>query len=127
MIKSTTSKAGGSSQKAGTFKKGDPRINRNGRMSKKRIGFTKALKDLLVDEGEKVVRHNVGTVEKPEYKRKKKVEWLVRSVWGNAIAGEAWAVNFIADHVEGKLTQPLEIEGLSMKRMKESLQDTDES
>ena len=86
------------------FVKGDPRCNRNGQISKERLEFNRSLRELLVSEGEK---EWTGVLDNEKIKLKK-VEWLVKSVWKKAIDGEAWAVNFIADRVEGKVTQPIE-------------------
>ena len=86
----------------GSFKKGDPRCHRSGQVSKKKLQFNKALNELLVAEGERESTGKIGE----KILKMKNVEWLVKSVWKNAINGESWAVNFIADRVEGKVTQP---------------------
>ena len=92
----------------GQFKKGhDPRRHMKGTKSKGRLAFNKELRELLVEEGEQLQK---GTIGEKTFKLKK-VEWLVKSVWGKAIQGEAWAVNFIAERVEGKITQPVDHSG----------------
>ena len=92
----------------GQFKKGiDPRRHMNGSKSRTVVEFNKTLRELLVAEGEKEKRVVVDN----EDIRIKNVERLVKSVWTKAIEGESWAVNFIADRVEGKITQPIGLEG----------------
>ena len=93
------------------FVKGDPRCHRKGQITKKRLEFNKNLRDLLINEGEKTQVGSVGDKENPTFIKLKKVEWLVRSVWQNAILGESWAVNFIAERTEGKVTQPIDHSG----------------
>ena len=104
-------KAASSAKKRGTgkpFKKGhDPRRNKNGSKSKAVVAFNKTLRELLVAEGEQIQK---GTIGETTIKLKK-VEWLVKSVWKKAIDGESWAVNFIAERVEGRIIQPVGISG----------------
>jgi len=92
----------------GQFKKGvDPRRHMNGSKSKTVVEFNRNLRELLVEEGEK---EWTGVIDNEKAKLKK-VEWLIKSIWKKAIEGESWAVNFIADRVEGKITQPIGLEG----------------
>jgi len=97
----TTVKKGG---KGKPFEKGDSRINRHGQISKKRIEFNKNIRDLLITEGES---ESKGKDESGKIISLRKVEWLIKSVWQKAIKGESWAVNFIAERTEGKITQPI--------------------
>ena len=108
MNKVESRKSGDHSQKPGVFKKGhDPRRNSRGAVNKNRVQFNRTLRELIVSEGEEEWKGVDGN----EELKLKKVEWLVKSVWKKAIEGEAWAVNFIADRVEGKITQPLDVSG----------------
>ena len=85
------------------FKKGDVRINRLGQMSKNRLTFNRTLRELIVEEGEQLYAGTMGG----QTVKLKKVQWLVKSVWNAAIKGESWAVTFIAERTEGKVTQPV--------------------
>ena len=90
------------------FKKGgDPRRHMNGAKSKAAVEFNKTLRQLLVAEGERESTGQIGE----KTLRMKNVEWLVKSVWKKAIKGESWAVTFIAERIEGKVTQPVDLKG----------------
>jgi hypothetical protein len=80
---------------------GDPRNNTHGQISKGRLTFNRTLKELIVAEGESKHKDGVSQV------TLKKVEWMVKVVWNAAMKGEAWAVQFIAERTEGKVTQPV--------------------
>ena len=103
---SNTARAAGKQGGKGVpFKKDDPRIWKGGQKNKAAVAFHKQLRELIVKEGEKKAK---GKGEKGDIVNLKKVEWLVISVWQKAIAGESWAVQFIAERVEGRVVQPVE-------------------
>jgi hypothetical protein len=89
----------------GTFQKGaDPRRNLNGQLSKKTLAFNKTLRELIIAEGEHKHTDAEGKV------TLKKVEWMVKVLWNAALKGEPWAMQFVAERTEGKVTQPIEAE-----------------
>ena len=89
----------------GQFQKGDdPRRHTNGSKSKAAVAFNKSLRELLINEGEKTKTGKDTSGNKVSLKN---VEWLSISVWQKAIKGESWAVQFIAERTEGKVTQPV--------------------
>ena len=94
---------------SGQFRKGnDPRRNIKGQRNSGAVAFSKTLRSLLVSEGEKLKK---GTDDEGKHVTIKKVVWLSKIVWQKALIGEPWAVQFIAERVEGKITQPLEHSG----------------
>ena len=127
---SSLSGTAGEKSNNGQFQKGDdPRRYKKGPVSKERLAFNKSFRELLVKEGKQKQIGTIGDKENTKIVRLKKVEWLVKAVWQQAIKGESWAVNFIADRVEGKVTQPIDMKGsleiLSIKDMKESIEEFD--
>lgn len=108
MAKNSKAGVAGKLPRKGQFQKGaDPRRHKDGSKSRAAVEFSKNLRQLLVKEGEEVKKGQVGE----QTVRLKNVEWLVKSVWRKAIAGEAWAVTFIAERVEGKISQPVDMQG----------------
>lgn len=68
------------------------------------MAFFRTLRELIVTEGEK---NKAGIDDDGNTVKLKKVEWYVKVLWQEALKGEAWAVQFIAEKVEGKVEQPI--------------------
>lgn len=79
------------------FKKGDNNINRKGRPRKQQC-----IPDILRKIGKEKIEAGG--------KKVSKMEALMRMVFKEAVAGNQWAVNFIADRTEGKPMQMLKQE-----------------
>jgi len=113
------------------FVKNDPRINRFGPIKTNVLAFNRTLRELIVAEGEQKHTTLIGDEGHKVKVTFKKVEWMVKVVWNCAMKGEAWAVEFIAERTEGKITQPvdgnLNVTGaLSMTALKKSLEECED-
>lgn len=87
----------------GGFKEHPENKNKSGQRNKEAVAFTRTLRELIVKEGERSLS--------VQGEKHKKVEWMVRQLWAKAIAGEAWAVAYISDRVEGRVKSELELSG----------------
>ena len=87
-----TSRAGGVQRKTGPnngqFKKGDPRINRNGRKSVTRAEWSVKFNDLLAEE----------------LPPNEAVKVLIKAYK----AGRPWAIQEVLERLMGKVTQPID-------------------
>lgn len=77
----------------GPFKKGDPRINRNGR-GKGKTGFANLLKEM-------------GKIELKDGKTQ--MQAVCEKLYKLAIEGEPWAVTALMDRTDGKARQAIEL------------------
>ena len=95
----------------GAFKKGDdPRRSKAGQVSVPVLRFRKAIRQLLVDEGNKLhsVKNQAG-----ETVTLSKIEWVVVAAYNAAVTGDAKARDFIVERVEGKVAQPLALDNMT--------------
>lgn len=81
----------------------DPRRNQSGQRNAGAVAFSRTLRELIVIIGEK--NHSVNLDGKTI--TKKNVEWMIESLWGRARGGHQDAIDFIAERIEGKVTQPI--------------------
>ena len=96
----------------GGFKKGaDPRRNKNGQLNKPAVQFTKALRDLIVVEGNK--KHTITNPNTGERVTLTKIAWVVFAAYNAAVQGDAKAREWISERTEGKVSQPLTIENMT--------------
>ena len=91
----------------GGFKDHPANRNKAGQRNHKAVAFTKTLRELIVKEGSQ----KQSTFIDEKRVTASKVEWLVKRLWSEALKGEAWAMTFIAERVEGKVKEELEQHG----------------
>ena len=92
----------------GGFQERPETRNQNGQRNKAAVSFARSLRDYIVKEGKVALKYvdDAGKAHKLT-----KIEAVVRTVYKEAIGGNLAAVNFIADRVEGKVTDELKISG----------------
>lgn len=76
--------------------------NANGQRSSEVVAFNTTLRALIV---------NYGQQNSTKKKTLKRVESMIDTLWDLAEDGEAWAVQFIAERVEGKVKDELLLNG----------------
>lgn len=77
--------------------------NENGQRNSASVAFSRTLRELIVIIGEK--EHSINLDGKTI--TKKNVEWMIESLWAKARSGKQDAIDFIAERIEGKVTQPI--------------------
>ena len=93
--------------------KGDPRNgkgfdvrpearNNNGQRSAAAVNFSRNIRELIVTVGEEITTLENG-------RRISKIEGVVRAAYNQAIAGDSAARLFIAERVEGKAAQQIDV------------------
>lgn len=84
------------------FTPGDARANLNGQRSAAAVNFSRNIRELIVTVGEEVTTLENG-------QRISKIEGVVRAAYKQAIAGDSAARLFIAERVEGKAAQQIDL------------------
>lgn len=74
--------------------------NNHGQRSASTVAFGRSLRELIVQVGEEELTLKDG-------RKISQIEGVVRAAYRQAIAGDAPARSFIAERVEGKVTQPI--------------------
>lgn len=94
----------------GGFQRGDdPKRNKHGQRNKAAVSFSRSIRDLIVKHGEK--KRKAFDKEGNLIRTQKNIEWVVEAIYKEAISGNMVAVNFIAERVEGKITDKVEVTG----------------
>lgn len=89
---------------SGSFQKGDdPKRNRNGQRNKAAVAFARSLREYIVKHGE-------AKLTLPDGKKIKRIEAVVTALYKEAILGNMTAIQFIADRVEGKITDNVSVQ-----------------
>ena len=93
----------------GGFGDNPQNINQHGQRNKAAVSFARSLREYIIKEGKvslKYVDDKTGKIHKAT-----KIETVVRAVYREAMQGNMQAVNFIAERVEGKIKDQLEVTG----------------
>ncbi len=86
----------------GGFKEHPENINKNGQRNAESVAFTRALRQALVDSG-----NEPSSVRKLATQGMTRYQAMIQSIWKKAERGTPWAVEFIAERTEGRVTQPI--------------------
>lgn len=105
-------KRGGNHNPTGKGGLKDNPQNRNtaGQRSAAVVSFGRGLRELLVTVGEEVTTL-------PDGRKISKIEGVVRAAYRQAIEGDANARTFIAERVEGKVAQKIDVRDLSDQQL----------
>jgi acid phosphatase class B len=96
---------GGNNNPSGRGGFGDNPQNRNkrGQRNKAAVAFARSLREYIVKRGEEKITL-------PDGKKIKRIESVVMALYKEAIFGNMTAIQFIADRVEGKVTDSLAVQ-----------------
>lgn len=97
------------------FVPGDPRIWRGGQKNKAAVRFTKAMREAIVEMAEEEIEVVEGKGKNKRFRRSTRFQLLMDQVWTQALSGNQWFVQFIAEKVEGKV--PTVIESFDLSKL----------
>lgn len=92
----------------GGFGDNPQNINQRGQRNKAAVSFARSLREYIVKEGKVALKY---VDDSGKQHTLTKIEAVVRTVYKEAINGNLVAVNFIAERVEGKVKDQLELTG----------------
>lgn len=111
---------GADDRRTAQFTPDDPRRNNNGQRSAAVVAFSRNLRELLVTVGEEVTTL-------PDGRQISKIEGVVRAAYKQAIDGDHNARSFIAERVEGKIAQKIDLSTLTDDQLLAALATADSS